>query len=384
MSRHLMAKMRRRAAHEWAEPVPYSTRHGINGQFDKPHDWQQARLRRARGALVAAAPTSGKRPRMTTDDVINQVREQTGINLKMANTGGNCNVLEGRLEDGSWIRAADHDDFCHWDLEHRHDDEGENGPMGWDVSFHSNEHDEGGPWTDPSSGETIHFPPSDTWASGDTEAIHWHQDPDAYLHELPRVIGDAFASMPHDAKQRQQDGLRESLTESGWKPGDEEWRRHFPGEGDGGGKGIPDYEDLVNPKQDLDDDFGDIFGKQSMRRTAFDWKNEKWDGPMGEAHPDGYHLSKTENGHHLTVYRVRRPDGFAWSIHAPHRESDNPATMTMVDGAGHRYGEEMPSVEHAKAAAEEAYKRLYPIGTDTGPRESGVDYSDLGKFMEGM
>jgi hypothetical protein len=206
---------------------------------------------------------------MTTDDVINQVRDQTGISLEMANTGGGCNVLEGRLEDGSWIRAADHNDFCHWDLEHRHDDERKHGPMGWDVSFHSNEHDEGGPFTD-SRGVTTHFPPSDFMANG-IEEIHWHSDPDAHLHELPRVIGDAFASMPRDAKQKHQDRLRQYLTSLGWKPGKGEWRRHFPGEGDGGGKEIPDskgrapesridYEELVNPREDLDDDFGDFSG----------------------------------------------------------------------------------------------------------------------------
>ena len=207
--------------------------------------------------------STGARPRMTTRDVIDQVRAQHGINLEMHNTGGNCNVLEGRLEDGSWIRAADHQDFCHWDLEHRHDDEAEHGPMGWDVSFHSNEHDPGGPYTF-SDGTTVHNPPSDWWASGDVEPIHWHEDPGAYLHELPRVIGDAFASMPPDAKRRQQDALREQLTRGGHQPGDEEWSRHFPGEG--GGAVTPpdsgvDYEGLVNPRDDLGDDYGDIFGE---------------------------------------------------------------------------------------------------------------------------
>ena len=95
--------------------------------------------------LHAADPA---RPRVTTDDVINQVRDQTGINLEMANTGGGCYVLEGRLEDGSWIRAADQNDFCYPQLADRHKDESENGPLGWDVSFHSNEHDPGGPYTD--------------------------------------------------------------------------------------------------------------------------------------------------------------------------------------------------------------------------------------------
>ena len=182
------------------------------------------------------------RPRVTTDDVIGQVRDQTGINLEMTNTGGGCYVLEGRLEDGSWVRAADHQDFCHPELANRHEDEKKHGPSGWDVSFHSNEHDEGGPFTD-SRGVTTHVPPSDYLAGGDAEPIHWHEDPDAHVHELPRVIGDAFASMPPDAKRKQQDGLREHLTNSGWKPGDDEWRRHFPGEGDSGSKGV-DYSDL--------------------------------------------------------------------------------------------------------------------------------------------
>lgn len=215
-------------------------------------------------ARMRRAADGAARPRMTTQDVIDQVRDQTGINLRMTNTGGNCNVLEGRLEDGSWIRAADHDDFCHWDLEHRHDDEAQHGPMGWDVSFHSNEHDEGGTVTY-RDGTTITFPPSDSWMGSDTEPIHWHSDPDAHLHELPRVIGDAFASMPPDAKRRHQDELREQLTRDGWKPGDEEWRRHFPDEGPGAAPGAdrgPDYEKLVNPRTDLgDEDFRDIFGR---------------------------------------------------------------------------------------------------------------------------
>ena len=204
----------------------------------------------------------------STDDVIRAVRDTHGINLSMANTGGSCYVLEGRLEDGSWIRAADHEDFCHPELKNRHKGEKEHGPFGWDVSFHSNEHDPGGPMTF-SDGQTIDFPPSDTWASGDTEPIHWHEAPDAYVHELPQVIADAFASMPPDAKQKQQDGLRQQLTKSGWTPGSEEWLRHFPNETGSPGAGqSPDYENLVNPKHDLDDDFGDIFGRQGRRRRA--------------------------------------------------------------------------------------------------------------------
>lgn len=202
----------------------------------------------------------------STQDVINAVRDRHGINLEMSNTGGGCYVLEGRLEDGTWLRAADHEDFCYPELRDRHRAEQEHGPLGWDVSIHSNVHDEGGPWTD-GDGRTHDIPPSDYWASGDIEPIHWHADPDATVDDLPRVIGDAFASMPADAKQRQQDGLREQLTRSGLKPGDKEWRQHFPNEAgpSGGGKRMPDYEDLVNPRDDLgDEDFGHIFGRLDM------------------------------------------------------------------------------------------------------------------------
>lgn len=210
-----------------------------------------------------AAPPSGGRPRVTTREVINAVRDRHGIDLEMVNAGGGCYVLEGRLEDGSWVRAADHNDFCYQELADRHAEEERDGePGGWDVSFHSNEHDPGGSWTHPRTGEVHEYGPSDTWASDYVEPIHWHSDPDARVDELPRVISDAFATMPHDAKRKHQDNLREQLTRSGWGPGDEEWERHFPGEGPGGdgGRGIPDYENLVNPRQDLDDDFGDIFG----------------------------------------------------------------------------------------------------------------------------
>jgi len=33
-------------------------------------------------------------------------------------------------------------------------------------------------------------------------------------------------------------------------------------------------------------------------------------------------------------------------------------------------------------AAEQAYQQKYPIGTNTGPHDSGVDYSDLNSFKD--
>jgi hypothetical protein len=43
--------------------------------------------------------------------------------------------------------------------------------------------------------------------------------------------------------------------------------------------------------------------------------------------------------------------------------------------------EHLPTREHAQAQAEEVYRRLHPIGTNTGGHDSGTDYSDLNKFM---
>jgi hypothetical protein len=41
----------------------------------------------------------------------------------------------------------------------------------------------------------------------------------------------------------------------------------------------------------------------------------------------------------------------------------------------------IPTLEDAKAEAEEHYKKMFPLGTNTGKHDSGVDYSDLNKFM---
>lgn len=201
--------------------------------------------------------------RPTTRDIIDDVRAKHGIDLEMVNTGGGCYVLQGRLEDGSWLRAADHEDFCHPELANRHAEEERDGqPGGWDVSFHSNEHDPGGTWKDPRTGEVHEYGPSDTWASGDVDPIHWHSDPNARVEDLPRVIGDALRSMPPGAKQRQQERLRETLRQYGHEPGSEEWARHFPGVG---GKAIdvptglpPVGRGSQGPGDD--EDYGYIFG----------------------------------------------------------------------------------------------------------------------------
>lgn len=319
-----------------------------------------------------AAPVPADRPRMTTDDVIRQVRDQTGINLEMHNTGGNCNVLEGRLEDGSWIRAADHNDFCHWNLKHRHKDEGEHGPMGWDVTLYPNRHD--GPSTlKMPDGTEHHFEGGDYWDSGYPE-IHDHSDPEAYLHELPRVIGDAFASMPHDAKQKNREAIEESLIQGGWGPGTDEWESML-GQHPGSAPSVPDYEDLVNPRDDLDDDFGHIFG---ARTAGF-----KWLPSGGGPSDDGGEEAHTETGHLVQTHhayppghngRTADPIGWSYSVWEPQPDSG--------DGYGPGYecvseDDDRAFLTHdeAKKAAEERYYRL-DHSQGRAP-ESRIDYEKI-------
>lgn len=40
-----------------------------------------------------------------------------------------------------------------------------------------------------------------------------------------------------------------------------------------------------------------------------------------------------------------------------------------------------PTREHAIRAVEKKYRQMFPIGTDTGPHDSGVDYSDINQIM---
>lgn len=102
-----------------------------------------------------------------------------------------------------------------------------------------------------------------------------------------------------------------------------------------------------------------------------------------------HHVAPLENGHKLTVRRWANP-GSSWSngpwdfmidgvssipeLSNYHPSDDSYATL------GHAY-QGLPTKEHAMQAAEDAYRRLTPAGTNTGGHDSGVDYSDLNKFM---
>jgi hypothetical protein len=129
--------------------------------------------------------------------------------------------------------------------------------------------------------------------------------------------------------------------------------------------------------------------RESARRfVAFDWK------PDHASNDTERHRAALENGHVLAI-QDHGKYGWNWTMFAPagHMEGMNggpPETVTeLVTGGGARWKglpgfystDHIPTREHARQQAEEAYKRLYPIGTDTGGHDSGTDYSDLSGYL---
>lgn len=115
----------------------------------------------------------------------------------------------------------------------------------------------------------------------------------------------------------------------------------------------------------------------AFQRTAgwADWKvTDEWPHLGGGAHSEEARL---ENGHRLNVSSGtwgsnRPPWRWYWGIY----DADD----NHVIGSGD-HDPPPHSPEEARQAAEAAYQKLFPIGTDTGGHDSGVDYSDLNKFM---
>ena len=58
------------------------------------------------------------------------------------------------------------------------------------------------------------------------------------------------------------------------------------------------------------------------------------------------------------------------------------ATSGPHEEIPHLRRESFPSREQAMRFAEDHYRKLFPIGTNTGPHDSGVDYSDLNSFKD--
>lgn len=273
-----------------------------------------------------------------TQRVIDDVHAATGVKLDVENTGGNTYVLSGRChEDGSWLVVGDHTDGdIWWDLAHRHREEAEEGPKGWYAAVYRNQVGEDGSehWGfDPQKGHS-------------TEPYHIHEDEHGTVHDLPRVVSETLATMPRGQ--------------------------------------MPTGNPATPERDDLDDDFGDIFGKQSMRRVAFDWK------PDDAAGGGERYRAALENGHVLAIQDHGGKYGWNWALFTNEESAEHGPIKQLVTGGGSHWegmpgfysADHIPTREHARTQAEQAYRELYPIGSDTGGgHDSGVDYSDLGKFM---
>jgi hypothetical protein len=120
----------------------------------------------------------------------------------------------------------------------------------------------------------------------------------------------------------------------------------------------------------------------------FDWRQQQhyYNGDERPVPPEDEHYidhwkAPLENGHQLEVLgmpnspvRVNdKPAGYAAYVNQP---TSNSYVHPPSDGPTHHW----PSREHAMEAAEAAYQQKFPIGSDTGPHDSGVDYSDLNSF----
>lgn len=161
--------------------------------------------------------------------------------------------------------------------------------------------------------------------------------------------------------------------------------RHIPG-------------DYVDPREARLGSGRHPFDRAAARRlTAFQWQRHI-DAPDLESHK-----AKLENGHELHAWQVRGPegdgDGWHWAISNPGNISDDelsewshPEELGHMAVAGRNAGwvsdggtvvhdDYIYSLDDAKQQAQEHYKTLFPIGSDTGPHDSGVDYSDLNRFL---
>jgi hypothetical protein len=270
-----------------------------------------------------------------TQRVIDDVHAATGVKLDVENTGGNTYVLSGRChEDGSWLVAGDAEDGCiHWDLAHRHREEAEGEPGGWYAAVYRNQVNGDGDehWGfDHEKGHSV-------------EPYHIHADEGAAVHELPHVIRETLATMPR-------------------------WQ-------------MPSEPISPGRNDDLDEDFGHIFGS---RTAAFKWL-PSGGGPSDdggeEAHTETGHLVQTHHAY-PRGYHQRNADPVGWGYSIWELGSDPEYGQGYHDCVGENDGA-YPTHDGAKKAAEEHY---YQLDHSQGKApESRVDYSDLNKFMgEGL
>ena len=125
----------------------------------------------------------------------------------------------------------------------------------------------------------------------------------------------------------------------------------------------------------------------SGRRVTAGWADWKSDDSVPSFPLDSATL---ENGHRLSVGQsFLTPGSWGYTIYgAPTEDNEWPqiAESPVINKDTHpnypnAWKHEMLTREQARDAAEKHYEKLFPIGTDTGSHDSGVDYSDLNKFM---
>jgi hypothetical protein len=287
----------------------------------------------------------GHRTAASNDDVTRAVRDATGINLSMTNAGGGTYVFDGRLDDGSWIVANDSDGRHYGDMLERTEDEkpewdDEPGtPLGWNVGIYPNLNEDG----------------EDTWMGDDSYPIHGHDDPDATVDDLSRVIQHALTTMPRNQRHS---SLR-AASPARWHPS---------GLG-GGDRGAPgehtfDWRD-VSVSQDETD------GVAHMTPEEFDaFTNHGWQADL----ENGHSLHIQEDDPSLTGSGKRE---YYPTIHHP----GDPSGSSLRYPEETNLGKWFKSRAEAQAAIEKAYTEKYPIGSDAprAPRDSGVDYDSLFK-----
>ena len=128
----------------------------------------------------------------------------------------------------------------------------------------------------------------------------------------------------------------------------------------------------------------------AWRRTA-GWADWNVTARYPSYGPDAAtHEANLENGHKMMVssgqWGGSGPSHMFWDYHIADHDGQTlayrgfPATDNYPPETG-SHPPRMRTADEAKSAAEEHYQRLFPIGSDTGKHDSGIDYSDLSKFM---
>lgn len=140
--------------------------------------------------------------------------------------------------------------------------------------------------------------------------------------------------------------------------------------------------------------------------SPFPWTKDDREWAYGPG-TEAYH-APLENGHRLRVWDDTiteprwapggdippEPAGSHWKggfDHGVDFPSDpdagppypeHPAWTAVYEEDSPLRAKAYPTREQAMRAVEKKYREMFPLGTDTGPHDSGIDYSDLNKFKD--